>query len=527
MRLGIDLGTTFCCVALVGDDGWPRVLPNAEGHLLTPSRIAFDGRRACVGARADETAREQPGMELFTFVKRETGRPAVAEDGTRLFHIGGFTWGVEGIQALQLRKLKRDALAHLYEQGLVESADEDERVEAVITVPAHFKDSEREQTRRAGHAAGLRVVGLRVVGIVNEPTAAALTYLGSAALARSQLVFVFDYGGGTFDATILKLFPGGNAEVLATDGLRKLGGMDTTHRLAVHLRDALLRTKSGAPLSKPLLAELGALAEQAKLDLATHDEVHVARTWPEGTLDVMLVPGDLRDPQTMRRISQRCEDVRVEAAKRNFNEHGVPQPLEWSDLDAVILVGGSCRLWWVPDLVRKITGKTPTPPPPGFDLDTAVALGAARYGEQPDLVMDVTSCFIGVKLIDMNNEEYIEVLVPKNSRLPFRVEKKFLAPPDARLEIWHGDSGLRALSAGWKLRGVLELENPEEGWALVIIEVSREGELKASVTFTNQQATSNQQQMPSLPRELRIRNAQFDCALDELVERVQSVEMTC
>lgn len=278
MRVGIDLGTTFSCIAYVDSRGQPMVISSETGADTTPSIIAFDGRRALVGQSAAMMKAWAP-TQVREFIKRDMGKPVEASDLDPLLdpsadgsngastefaphEFGGFKYGAAGMSAIILRKLKRDALRFFVREGLVPSdlKEIDFQLEAVITVPAYFGERERRETRLAGYAAGLDVIG-----IINEPTAAALMY--GLLVPERQRVMVFDLGGGTFDVTVLQV-EGETATVLASDGANTLGGKDWDRVIDQHLRDVFARTTgTDYPENERMAFEMRSRAVAAKLAL--------------------------------------------------------------------------------------------------------------------------------------------------------------------------------------------------------------------------------------------------------------------
>ena len=211
--VGIDLGTTFSAIAHVNEHGQEEIIPNAESDRITPSVIMFEDDLVTVGKIAKQNASAVP-EQIVDFVKREIGKSK--EEFSREFE--GKMYSAEELSALILQKLKQDAEAHL----------DAEVTDAVITVPAYFKDAERAATRNAG-----KIAGLNVLQVMNEPTAAALAY-GVDVHGSDQNVFVFDLGGGTFDVTVMKV-SGSELEMIATNGDPKLGGKDWDDKIIVHV----------------------------------------------------------------------------------------------------------------------------------------------------------------------------------------------------------------------------------------------------------------------------------------------------
>lgn len=222
MQIGIDLGTTFCCVAYIDDNGTAKAIPNSDGSDTTPSVIWFDGKNAYVGKKANDRKETSPPRLIHEFVKRDIGKPVAIppniyiEDDcqsleTAPYEVGGFKYGADGMSAIILRKLKKDAIRHFKKiKKLDENVEErDIELDAVITVPAYFGHREIQMTWAAGYAAGLNVIGT-----IKEPTSAAITYGFSR--AENMRLMIFDLGGGTFDVTILMVNPDGCEVITVT-----------------------------------------------------------------------------------------------------------------------------------------------------------------------------------------------------------------------------------------------------------------------------------------------------------------------
>jgi len=531
LRIGIDLGTTFSCVAALDERGHPVIVSNSLGQQTTPSVLWFDGREAVVGHCAYAREVEEPGF-LVTFVKRNTGKPAQIPPElydrrdapeTAPYPRGGYNWGVEGMQALLLRALCRDALAHFRRTGQVSEDIDDDSIKlyAVVTVPAYFRDIEREQTRRAAEAAGLHVLG-----VINEPTAAALAY--RLVLHGKKRLFVFDLGGGTFDVTILDLHADGRAEVLASEGNPELGGIDWDDLLYRYFREEII-LESGEEPDAETEFTLRLLATQAKIALTNAPCIEVALLLANGkthkvTLHRTTPPGynpifDLDDDtfyfetkatDLLTQIRSICQ-MALDAA--NLTTAGGTQP--WVFIDEVIMVGGSCRMPMIPGLLEEMSNgrHEVCRHPEGFDFDTAVAIGAALYALQPDRVRDVSPGTYGIKLKSRKDDRYIIYhLIHKNARLPITVEREFEAGANAVLELYQGDS---TVVADCVRRGRLELNNPE-GTVRVILHMDGEGTLSVACMLPDGER-----------RTVTIQNEffGFDARTTELAERVHAVTL--
>lgn len=499
MRIGIDLGTTYCCMAHVDDEGNPHVIPNAEGNETTPSVICLKGKKAWVGEKANMRKDVAP-HQVHEFVKRDMGAPVeippnLFDEGNhpeaKPYAVGGFKYGAAGMSAIILRKLKKDAIRFFKREGQLPK-DVDEKnldLDATITVPAYFGDVERQQTKLAGYAAGLNVTS-----IVNEPTAAAFSYgLGHEG---GKNIMVFDLGGGTFDVTILRMRSDGKAEVLATDGHRTLGGKDFDTLIQDYLHDAYDRQHGGV-IPEDYLYEVQQAALHAKMELSEKEKTTAIFETDQGEMRVDLhrtappeqdefsmngANNDFYFEQRATSLLNRCrslsesvlEDVDYEALR------GIERDMEWEDLDEVIMAGGSCRMPMIPKMLERMTGQTVRQHIEGFDYDTAVAIGAALYGEHPDHALDVVSHSLGIKLQNPDDGRfYIEHLIEKNQRLPVDVEETYRAGSNAVLEVYQGESSRPDECVS---RGRLELDNAE-GPVTIGLHASRDGTLTATADY--------------------------------------------
>ncbi|MDI6869279.1 MAG: molecular chaperone DnaK [Coprothermobacterota bacterium] len=343
--VGIDLGTTYTVVAVI-EDGKPKIIPNAEGHRLTPSVVAFTAEgRPLVGQLARRQAAANPERTVFS-IKRRMGSNYKVRIGER-------EYTPQEISALILRKVKMDAEDYLGEK--IEKA--------VITVPAYFNDRQRQATREAGILAGLDVIR-----ILNEPTAAALAY----GLDREDIhtVLVWDLGGGTFDVSILELEKG-IFEVRAVSGNTWLGGDDYDQRLMDYLAKQYRETQ-GADFPSDGMARqrLREAAERAKIELSRE---------PMASICLPFIGGDSGDPSHLNATLTR---ERFQELTRDLLEKMVPPTMQAltdaqmdpQDIDRVILVGGATRMPAVKELVLKLFGKEPYQ---SINPDEVVALGAA------------------------------------------------------------------------------------------------------------------------------------------------------
>lgn len=537
-RVGIDLGTTFCCVAYVDDDGRARVIPAADGERTTPSVVWFDGQQAWVGRKANQR-KLTAGQHVYEFVKRDVGRPVELPPGRREddpdtpplapYEVGGFKYGAAGISAIILRKLKKEAVAHFRRLGRLESAnDKAVELDAVITVPAYFGDKERQETKLAGYAAGLRVVG-----VVNEPTAAALAY--GALRPTAGRIMVFDLGGGTLDVTVLEL-RGGEPHVITSVGNNTLGGRDWDALIEQYLYEAFRAANGRAiPDTPERLFQVQELALQAKFALTDAPSYDVFYSIPEGDLVSTLyreappergeydIPAagdafyfDERASDLLSRCRAICEAALVERLP-----DGATRRFEWADVDEIVLAGGACRMPMIPALLERISGRRIRRQTEGFDYDTAIATGAALYGVQRGRVVDVVSHGLGVRVL-LAGRSAVDYLVEKDTPLPAAARRTYRAGPEARLEVYEGESRDPEECSP---RGELRLDNPD-GYVTIEFALDADGILRAEAAYPVDAAgEALAGGPPPARRALEVRNDlyRYDRRAGPLRERVQGI----
>ncbi|MCC6731232.1 MAG: molecular chaperone DnaK [Chthonomonadales bacterium] len=404
--VGIDLGTTNSVVAVL-EGGEPTVIANAEGSRLTPSVVGFNrsGERL-VGSSAKRQAIVNPERTVLS-IKRRMG---TSERTT----IDDKSYTPEEISAMVLQKLRADAEAYLGEK--VDSA--------VITVPAYFNDAQRTATKNAGE-----IAGLKVHRIINEPTAAALAY--GLDKKKNETILVFDLGGGTFDVSILEVGDG-VFEVKSTAGDTQLGGDDWDERIVTHVAGEF-RKEHGIDLSKDRQAmqRLREAAEKAKVELSNVVQTNINLPFISATADG---PVHLDVNLTRARFEELTRDL-TERCVQPFNRAVQDAKVSASDIDEIVLVGGSTRMPMIQELVRKLGGGKE--PNKGVNPDEVVAVGAAIQagvlaGEVKDVVLlDVTPLSLGIETLG----GVMTRLIDRNTTIPTRKSEVFSTADDGQTTV--------------------------------------------------------------------------------------------
>ena len=433
--VGIDLGTTNSAIAVL-EGGEPTIIANAEGTRTTPSVVAFSKTgEVLVGEIAKRQAVTNVDRTISS-VKRHMGTDWTTE-------IDGKKYTAQEISARILQKLKADAEAYLGEPV----------TEAVITVPAYFNDAQRQATKDAG-----QIAGLKVERIVNEPTAAALAY-GLEKGKEDELILVFDLGGGTFDVSLLEVGKDDDGfstiQVRATSGDNNLGGDDWDQRIVNWLIDQV-KAKTGADLSKDAVAlqRLKEAAEQAKKELSSATSTNISLQYLSMTADG---PIHLDESLTRAKFEELTSDL-LERTKKPFRDVMAEAGVTVSEIDHVVLVGGSTRMPAVTEVVKELTGGRE--PNKGVNPDEVVAVGAALQagviqGDRKDvLLIDVTPLSLGIE----TKGGVMTKLIDRNTAIPTKASEIFSTAEDGQpsvlIQVYQGE---REFARDNKLLGTFEL----------------------------------------------------------------------
>ena len=442
--VGIDLGTTNSVVAVL-EGGEPAVVANAEGNRTTPSIVAFKGEEVLVGELAKRQAITNPNNTIRS-IKREIGTSWKQE-------FEGNEYTPQEISARILQKLKRDAESYLGEDV----------TEAVITVPAYFNDAERQATKEAG-----KIAGLNVLRIINEPTAASLAY--GLENSEDQKILVYDLGGGTFDVSVLEISEG-VFEVKSTAGDSKLGGDDWDQKVMDWLVEKF-KSSTGIDISTDNMAmqRIKEGAEKAKIELSSTSETEV---------NLPFITANDAGPQHLLEKLSRSEFEKitsdlVERTKSPVNKAIEDADLSYSDIDHIILVGGSTRIPSIQALVKSMTGKDPHK---GVNPDEVVASGAAIQagvlkGDVKDvLLLDVTPLTLGVE----TKGGIVAKMIERNTTIPTKRSETFTTAEDGQTEVEiHVLQGEREMASGNKSLGKFKLTE---------IPTAKQGTPQIEVTF--------------------------------------------
>ncbi len=503
-HVGIDLGTTFSCMCYINEEGLPVVINNSDGQITTPSVTYFDGKTAFVGRKANDR-KLLANSPIYEFVKRDIGK-----DKKGRYQVNNYNYGACGFSAIILKKLRIEAFHFFKKKGWLSPNDTVNSliIPAVITVPAYFGIEQRNETLYAGIAAGFDVIA-----IINEPTAAALTY--GIDLNEKKKILVFDLGGGTFDVTFIEVGNNGEAIAKVTGGADQLGGKDWDELIQDYLfLEFNLQTNNSMP--DDMGWEIQKAALEAKYELTDKEKITLTINALGESVDVTLY----REKPDVRGVTKPNEDDKRKFyfEQRSLNKLTLCRAIltntlaeaeiTWNDLDEIVLVGGASRMPMIPKMLEKLSGKTIKGSIKGINFDTAIAEGAALYGRNRSRVVDISSKSIGIQL-EENKVNIIEHLIKKNTPLPVTISETFPADANAVLKVFEGES---TTPADCTPLGRLEL-GTSAGNVTVSLTIDFNGVIHAGVEASGVKAS------------LRIISDGVDIDVSELKEKIDAIDI--
>lgn len=401
MRIGIDLGTTFSAAAYIADNDEPQIILNHEGSHLTPSVFLMeDDNNIIIGENAKERAVIDSDRVIST-VKDYMGTQ-------REFIIGNSKFSPEEVSAAIIKKIVQDASAQL----------NTDIKDVVITIPAYFTDAQRKATEDAG-----KIAGVNVIKMINEPTAAAICYAYQKRINEGNIL-IYDLGGGTFDISLVRI-KNKDVKVIATGGMRKLGGHFFDQLILNYLTEYLLDKYEIDLYEDEYLDDLQELtikSEKCKIQLSSTT-----------VANVILKIGGIKDKVTItREMFENMIDKFYKRTESSITMVLNDANMKFSDIDSILLVGGSSR---IPYIIKRLEEFTGIKPSVDINPDEAVALGAAIFANSDNNVIDVCSHSIGIIVLNNTAKKINSIIIPRNTQIPAAASKNFVIPENNITEI--------------------------------------------------------------------------------------------